>query len=223
MTYRENPYQTETLQLDLEGLSVALAVVTNTDELYDRLVAKGGDHEDVLDERIPYWADLWHAALALSRHLLRHKCIEPGMKVLEIGCGLGLTGIVAGKMGAELTFTDYMEEALDLAEENWQRNLDRPARFFRMDWRSPYPDVSADLILAADVVYERRAFEPLLHTFQQLCGDQTTILLSEPNRPLAKDFFKMLESHGFRYSSVEMQENWKGITCTINILTISKA
>ena len=40
--------------------------------------------------------------------------------MLELGCGLGFSGIVAGKMGAEVTFTDYLQEPLDFAKRNWE-------------------------------------------------------------------------------------------------------
>lgn len=215
-------FQTQRLSLNIEGIAVELYTVTNIDELYERLVAKGDDHEDVRDERIPYWADLWHSATALAKYVVREGLVQSGMRVTEIGCGLGLTGIVAGKLGAEVTFSDYMDDALDFARLNWTRNFERPARFVKMDWRNPDPALAGDLVLAADVAYERRAFGPLLHTFDLFCRQGSTVLLSEPNRDVAKDFFEMLSKNGFQITRTVVSENFKTLIGVINILTLKK-
>ena len=57
-----------------------------------------------------------------------------------------------------------------------------------MDWREPDPLVARapfDLVLASDVLYERRHVEPLLALLPRL-GDE--VLLAEPGRPYAEDF-----------------------------------
>src|SRR2546430_15331547 len=106
-------YKTQKEHLDISGLNIQLVHVSNIDELYEELVQKGADHEDVKDERIPYWADLWHSAIALGQHIVKTNVIKKNMNVLEIGCGLGLPGIVAGKFSNQITFTDYIKEPLD--------------------------------------------------------------------------------------------------------------
>ncbi|MCB0611639.1 MAG: hypothetical protein KDD12_28215, partial [Lewinella sp.] len=128
-------FQTRQEVLDVEGLYVELSIITNTDELMDRLIAQGEQHEDVLDERIPYWADLWPSALALGRYLIQENIIRPGLTVTEMGCGLSLPGIIAGRLGASVTLTDYLSSALDFARHNWAQNLEEPAVFALMDWR----------------------------------------------------------------------------------------
>src|SRR5262245_66371528 len=50
------------------------------------------------DEYMPYWADLWPAARMLAKAILNQDW-EPGLEVLEIGCGLGLPGIAAVARG----------------------------------------------------------------------------------------------------------------------------
>jgi len=190
-------YQLRHLDIEIEGLVFHLSLVSNTDELMERLLAKGEQHEDVLDERIPYWADLWPSAIALSRYLVRQRLVGPGTEVLEIGCGLALPGIVAGRHGARVTLSDYLDEALLLARHNWAQNMDAPATFRRMDWRAPDSGLAADLLLASDVAYESRAFEPLVGAFRTLCRPGGSIVISEPNRAIARPFFEALELDGF--------------------------
>jgi predicted nicotinamide N-methyase len=114
------------------------------------------------DEFLPYWAELWPAATALASALPA----VVGLRVVELGCGLGLPSLVAAARGAEVTATDWAEEAVELLRENAARNrltLHAEVR----DWREPWPE-RFDLALAADVLYERRNVAPLLERLREL-------------------------------------------------------
>ena len=54
---------------------------------------------------------------ALQRYM------KPGMKVLDLGCGSGILGIAAGKLGASsITAIDIDEQAVVIAQENFEQN-----------------------------------------------------------------------------------------------------
>lgn len=191
-------FDTENMVLPVGSFRVTLTTVKNIDELFDNLISKGVEHEDVKDERIPYWAELWASAIAMAQYMVENDMVKAGVQVTEIGCGLGLPSIVAGLMGGNVVMTDYLDDALDFARLNWQQNLpDKNARFERLDWRQPTPSVSADLVLASDVAYEARAFEPLIQAFQILLNPGGTLLISEPNRLVSKNFFLQILYHLF--------------------------
>ena len=97
-----------------------------------------------------------------------------------------------------------------------------PADFKTMDWRNPDVSLSADLILAADVAYEERAFQPLIHTFNALYKRNGKIILSEPNRKIAKPFIQLLEADGWKISKDVLLEHLDEFTATINIFTLEK-
>ena len=108
------------------------------------------------DEFLPYWAELWPAAHALAAALPP----VAGLRVVELGCGLGLPSLVAAARGADVTATDWAPDAVELLRRNAAANgLDLTAEV--RDWRLPWP-ARFDLVLAADVLYERRNVEPLL-------------------------------------------------------------
>jgi predicted nicotinamide N-methyase len=114
------------------------------------------------DEFLPYWAELWPAATALAAALPA----VAGLRVVELGCGLGLPSLVAAARGAEVTATDWAAEAVELLRENAARNglvVNAEVR----DWREPWPE-RFDLALAADVLYERRNVAPLLERLREL-------------------------------------------------------
>jgi|GEM_PF-360150 len=99
------------------------------DALLEELAALAPDHEAVLDEQMPYWAQLWPSAVALSLWILEEPsllCVaelskEPNDRsvlppaVIELGCGLGLPAVVAAKQGAQVTCTDLHQDAVDFA------------------------------------------------------------------------------------------------------------
>lgn len=215
------PYQTQTATLDLEGLTVAITHITNLDELLDALIEKGEDHEDYRDQRIPYWADLWHAAIALGKYLVRENIIQPGWKVTEIGCGLGLPGIVAGMLGAEVLLTDYLEEPLEFLKINWEKNSKAPLQTLKMDWRQPAEHLQTDLLLASDVAYEQRFFVDLEHAFNRMMKPGGRIIITEPSREMAKGFIQKLQQHpDYQLRLTEETVLWDGVSRKVNILDI---
>jgi predicted nicotinamide N-methyase len=114
------------------------------------------------DEFLPYWAELWPAATALAAALPD----VAGLRVVELGCGLGLPSLVAAARGAEVTASDWSDDAVELLRENAARNglvLQVEVR----DWRDPWPE-RFEVALAADVLYERRNVEPLLARLREL-------------------------------------------------------
>ena len=144
---------------DLEIGDTRLSITTAED--IDLLVDRISDDEFRKDERLPYWADVWHSAVSLAQHLIMHPSIVRGKNVLELGCGLGIPGIIAALLGAHVTFTDIDASALLAAEYNLLRNAPgHSATFLNLDFRD-LPFRTWPVILAADIVYEQRSIEPL--------------------------------------------------------------
>lgn len=144
-----------------------------------------------------YWASLWPSAIALSEHLLQSGSLE-GKRVLELGCGCGLAGIVAGQLGGNVTVTDYKEDALQLARENWDRNGMAPAQVQNLDWRAAPTMEPFEIILAADVAYDEAMFGGLIETFGRLLCPGGEIIVAEPGRPQANAFFARLLAAGYK-------------------------
>ena len=214
-------YKTEQLSLAIGSYSINIERITNIDELFSELIAKGNDHEDVKDERIPYWAELWPSALALSHYMVEMDINWKEKTVLEIGCGLGLPGVLAGKLGAkEVNLTDYLAEAVNFAEANWHKNNSSKASFTTLDWRKPNTSLAADIVIAADIAYEKRSFDYLIPAFKTLCKKNGIILLSEPNRAFAKSFLQNLHNQGFKIKEHQTKQSLFDVLYTINIFEI---
>ena len=133
------------------------------------------------DEFLPYWAELWPAARALAAALPD----VHGLRVVELGCGLGLPSLVAAARGAIVTATDWSPDAIELLRDNAARN-GLAIRAEVRDWREPWA-ARFDLALAADVLYERRNVEPLL---ERLRGLAPAALVGLAGRPYEDAFLE---------------------------------
>jgi len=112
------------------------------------------------DEYLPYWVELWPSGLALARAL--HGRSLRGARVLELGCGLGLVSIAATLAGADVTATDYYDDALLFAQLNVMESTGRTPATRMVDWTQMPPDLGRfDVVLASDVLYEHR-YAPLV-------------------------------------------------------------
>jgi ETFB lysine methyltransferase len=94
----ERRFRTATRTLQIGGRDVDLLSPANADDLIS-------EDDYVLDERLPYWADLWPSAQILAREVRTMRLA--GQRVLELGCGLGIVAVAAVLAGAEVTATDY--------------------------------------------------------------------------------------------------------------------
>jgi len=195
-------------------------ITLSTAEDIDLLVDSISSEEFNKDERLPYWAELWHSAAALTSLLQEQPETVRDIEVLEIGCGLGLPGIVAAGLGARMTFSDYDEHALAIVELNMRRN--NPgicASYMQMDFRHP-PPRRWPRILASDVIYEQRFVEPLADFLNAALAPEGCILLSEPNRMIAVPFFDALHERGMRYTRSSRLTALHGRTVEISLYEI---
>ena len=213
-------FKTLTHRIEIGDRKYNVLSVTNFDELYEQLLSKGMQHEDVADERIPYWAELWPSAVGLATHLVSNTHLIDGKTVLEIGAGLGLPAVVAASLGAEVTATDYLQDAVDFAEKNAEINGISGIDFKTFDWRAAETFEKFDVLLASDVAYERSQFEHLQQAFIHLVKPGGLILLSEPNRYIAEPFLENLKGAGYGLKKYPYDVQVKDIKSKVSVYEI---
>jgi predicted nicotinamide N-methyase len=164
----------------LAGRELRVVRPRDPDELLDE---EAFEHEEFL----PYWAELWPSALKLADAV--GDSDVRGRRVIELGCGLALPGIVAALGGARVLATDWSEDAIEFAKRNAVLN-DAELDTLLCSWTAPQPLLERgpfDLVLASDVLYERRNVEPLLELLPALAGE---VLLADPGRPALRKFLE---------------------------------
>ena len=145
------------------------------------------EEDFVMDERLPYWADVWPSSIVLAEKLLELK--GAGRTALELGCGVGLSTLAATSAGFDVLSTDYYEDALDVTRANVFRNLGTIARTRMVDWRHFPEDLGRfDLVFASDVLYEKEYAELLPLLLRRLLAPGGIALIADPGRVAAPTF-----------------------------------
>jgi predicted nicotinamide N-methyase len=135
----------------------------------------------------PYWAVLWRSGVALAREL--DGVALRGRRVVELGCGLAVPSLAAARAGAAVLATDACAEALSLVARNARAN-DVRIEMATVDWAEPdelLRRAPFDLVLAADVLYERASVAPLLSLLPRLAPETW---VADPGRPAAAAFIE---------------------------------
>jgi predicted nicotinamide N-methyase len=128
--------------------------------------------------------------------------LDLGLPVLELGCGSGLVGLAALAAGWEVTFSDYVPQAVQLAVENAARNGFPNVRGLVLDWRSP-PDEKFSWILAADVTYDRTHIGPLLNTLERMLAPGGEAWLGDGGRGPVAEFLLTAGNRGWSASLLD--------------------
>lgn len=142
----------------------------------------------------PYGLILWPAASALASWLDNDRSWLAGKRILEIGCGIGLAGLIAASHGASVVQTDWQPAVLDLAakaaERNGVGNIERRLG----DWRA-WPDdlTDFDVVIGSDVFYERSVHDDLTALLPRLIRPGGEIRITDPLRPQAFDLLDRWE------------------------------
>jgi predicted nicotinamide N-methyase len=152
------------------------------------------------DEYMPYWADLWPAARMLAK-FLPQQTWPAGLQALEVGCGLGLAGIVALSLGMRVTFTDYDPCALKFAADNARLNGFTDFTTREIDWRHPPEDFRFPLVLGSDLIYETRLVDPLVSFLKSAIAPEGTAIIVDQDRIPATLFRETLDAKGLQFAT----------------------
>ena len=199
----DSEYDICTRVYEIGGRRLEIDGVTDPNAVLDDFLDNGSE-ESHADERMPYWAEIWTSSLLLGEHILAG-AVEAHHSVIELGCGIGIAGIVAGYVSDNILMTDYEAPALAFAERNWRRHHQREPKLALLDWRDPPTGKRYDRIIAADVAYESRAFRPLADCFDKLLAPGGEIIFGEPKRPIAGEFYILLRNLGWQMERISLE------------------
>jgi predicted nicotinamide N-methyase len=212
-------FETVTEPLHVGHLNLRFTRIKEPDRVLDQIVEEEDRREKVTGQRrsgdelhLPYWAELWDSSFGLGAHLVAHAASRPGSPdlkagdpsttVLDLGCGMGLTGLVAAALGATVTLADLEAAALLLARVNTLPYRDR-AHVRQLDWRRDRLDDRFDLILGADVLYERAQWDFLEPFWGAHLASGGSVLLGEPGRQTGDAFPDWIAARGWSLERCE--------------------
>ena len=177
--------ETEEKSLKIRGRRFTLLTPKSIEEYIDP--------ENPLQD-FPLWAKAWEASWVLADFLAGLPA-EPEKRFLEIGCGLGLVGVVAASFGHKVVMTEHNPDALPFARANAELNHCSGVEVIDLDWHSPSLYGRFDYIVGSEVVYHEKDFEPLKNLFERLLKPEGEVILCEGVRKTSLGFFKEMQRH----------------------------
>jgi len=185
-----NRYQTDTADLTIKDRRFRFFVPRSLDRFLDP--------NDIFHE-FPLWAKIWQASIVLADHLAGMP-VDPQRQFLEIGCGIGVVGIVAAAFGHRITITEYNPDAINFAKANIQANLSANnggggIEVIRLDWADPVLEKRFDAIVGSEVIYREADFQAILNLFETSLTPSGEIILAEGIRKTSIAFFQQASGH----------------------------
>jgi predicted nicotinamide N-methyase len=214
-------YATITQEVRVGENYLSFTRIANPDTVLDQVAAEADRREKLAGKRqpdeqlhLPYWAELWDSAVGIGQFLhtsllvpaspprppaasaVRPLTASPTLPlssttVLDLGCGMGLSGTIAASLGARVVFADIEPPALLFAQLNSLPWADR-VRTRQLNWQRDDLHEQFPLILGADILYERAQWEYLEPFWRRHLAPGGRILLGEPGRQTGDLFLQWI-------------------------------
>ena len=138
---------------------------------------------------------LWPAGIALAEKMSSFPV--QGKRILEAGCGLALPSLVLKRRGAEVTATDHHPEAEEFLRFNAATNGIPAVPFKRGSWIDVQLGLF-DLIIGADLLYERDQPAQLAAFLERHAAPGAEIVIADPGRRQLAPFRKLMAARNYR-------------------------
>lgn len=217
----------------VDGQPFQVLQISDMERYVDQLADQAGDGP----LELPFWAKLWPASVLLAYYAKRFQP-KPGQRALEMGAGVGLTGLVAASKGYDTVISDIETDALIFSRANILKNgLENKASVARVDFgadkeRDTLTD-RFDLILGAEVLYIEDTYRPLTKFIGRhlATGADAECVLSMSYTRKAHGFFQRAEKEfniqqqvmGFKANESEDGDDPERFLCALYRLTQRKA
>lgn len=176
-------YDTEEKELTVAGTEFRLTVPRTIDPFIE------GENPA---QNFPLWAKIWHASLVLA-NIVAQMTPEPDARMLEIGSGMGLVGVVAATFGHCVISTEYNADALAFSRANAEINQCEHMIVQKLDWNRPTLNGQFDMIIGSEVVYREKDFQPLQRLFENYLKPSGEVILTSGMRQTDMTFFKEMQ------------------------------
>ncbi len=153
-----------------------------------------------LRDRLPYGVALWPAAIALAHEVASRGDAFRGRRVLELGAGTGLPGIVAASFGGQVVQTDRHELALSMCRRNGELNGAQTIDYRLADWTTWSDATHYEWILGSDILYGETLHPYLRRIFESNLAPGGRILLADPYRAVSLRLLEAIEENGWTIS-----------------------
>ncbi len=204
-------YQARLATVRVGGDAVALWQVDDLERYVDRHALLASDDAPAP----PYWAHLWSGARVLAAAVPVR-----GGRAVELGCGLGLPGLAAARRGAAVTFVDRARAPVAFVRASAAANDLGRVDAVMADFTAGAVAARFDLVLLAEVLYDRAAFPAVAHAIAAALAPGGVALLADGARIDTRAFYPELRGLGLHVETTAHRVQADGVTETIALARI---
>ena len=182
-------FEIEPKSIGIGGKKLELLTVADLEPFLSEIEEKG----DEALSSFPFWVKIWEAAIVLTDHLV-HLELDTRQTVLEVGAGMGITGLFLGAFGHPVTVTDYNEDALALLQKNVDHNQLDSIAVEKLDWHNPEIEGKFDIVCGAELIYKESDVAPVVNLLKTYVKPGGTIYMAHDIRRMSMiEFLKTAE------------------------------
>lgn len=135
-----------------------------------------------------------------------------GKRILELGCGLGLSSLVLAHRGANVVASDHHPLAESFLAYNAGLN-NLPAVTYRdLPWAVPDTTLGRfDLIIGSDILYERDHAAQIAAMMQRHASPDAELLVTDPGRGNSAPFSRAMAAQGYEVTERRSRFNEKDV------------
>lgn len=142
---------------------------------------------------------VWESSQTLARKMADFDIVDK--RILEVGCGMGLSSLLLNKRNADITATDYHPEAGNFLQTNASLNDCQKIPFLRTNWADENDGLGHfDVLIGADILYEKEHVVLLANFINRHASPTCEVLIIDPGRGFHSAFCKLMVKHGFVFS-----------------------
>ncbi len=146
-------------------------------------------------ENFPFWVKIWEAGIVLTDRLV-HMGLPKDQNILEIGAGMGITGLFLGAFGYRVTITDNNRDALALIKKNAAHNGIKNLQVSELDWHKPQLAGPFDMICGSELIYRKSDVEPVINILSNMLKPGGTAHLAHDIRRMSMmEFLNEAQPH----------------------------
>ena len=150
----------------------------------------------------PLFGVVWASSEVLA-HLMFDYEIK-GVRILEVGCGIGLASLLLNHRLADITSTDHHPEAEQFLQENAKLNNGPEIPFIRAAWTDRDTCLGTfDLIIGSDLLYERDHAAALSKFIDMHSNTHCDVIIVDPGRGQSSRFSKKMNKYGYVNSKTQ--------------------
>lgn len=191
-------YLTRHLSLMLGGNQYRLRVLRDLQQFSDP--EGSAERAGISSSLWPLFGNIWPAGRVLAEAMSQFEV--QGKRILELGCGLGLSSLVLQRRRADVTASDHHPLARSFLVYNAALNALPEIAYRDLPWEGDDIELGRfDLIIGSDVLYQRDHAGLLAGVMKRHARRDCEVVIADAGRGMANALSRQLTGDGYSVSA----------------------